>query len=81
MPITPPIPRAGDDARERSSMLGISFYPGITIYPPVSFGGLPWRQAVGYGYYGILVGETGQTILDYERMTRGYARGFFRGGI
>ena len=69
----------GDPARTRASMAGVSFYPGISIYEPQAFGAQKWRQSVGYGYYGILVSGVGQTLLDYERMFRGIARGVLRG--
>lgn len=69
-----------DSARKRSSSIGLSLYPGMCIYTPESGAGQAWRQAVGYGYYGVLVGGgPDQTILDYDRKFRGVARGSYRG--
>lgn len=69
-----------DSARKRSSCIGIPLYSSVVIYLPETGAGQAWRQTIGYGYYGILVGgAAAETILDYERKFRGVARGAYRG--
>lgn len=71
-----------DSARKRSSTIGVSFYPTISIYSPETGAGQAWRQTVGYGFYGILVGGgPGIGALHFERKHRGVARGAYRGAM
>jgi hypothetical protein len=71
---------AVDSARKRSSTIGLPFPPSVGIYLPESGAGQAWRQTVGYGYYGILVGGAAAVeVLDFERKFRGVGRGAYRG--